>query len=436
VHSTNTGGDPHCPYAQTQVSDDDTLDISGTTEVHATQVYVKDSDVTAGEGLQGPFAVVAGVWSGTINVGSGTDATSFYTCYATAGGTPGADFVSSESVDKDQTYPTFTGGAQSDITYPAGPPQQEALKGIETCEVSITHTNPEFGDTYLYDSAGTSEIYIMQPTIYADPKTGLYRIGGSYRETGTNFRLTVTRAQKNGRSASKNVTIKIANVYPAVTVAKNTGGTVLDRMGTDDGTDNYDDHTVYLMSTQANLSTHTPVLTQDGSDPSTWQGAWSADGTLRYTRSLRVADADIKTGGQAANNYTWASCSVMNRAGLETTTIGTNPDYQLGGFAERLYTIAAWPNRTLDLGVYAVDTSKLGCENLSKGGEAPRGGTVFAFDNSPGQGSTPDDEVDKFCIVDDSDLVDDDWHHWYNKDQANAISNSSGTAQVYVKETA
>ena len=61
---------------------------------------------------------------------------------------------------------------------------------------------------------------------------------------------------------------------------------------------------------------------------------------------------------------------------------------------------------------------------------------MFAFDNSPGDGLTPDDEVDKFCIVDGSDLVDDDHQHWYNKDYANAESNTSGTASVLISESA
>jgi len=82
-----------------------------------------------------------------------------------------------------------------------------------------------------------------------------------------------------------------------------------------------------------------------------------------------------------------------------------------------------------------VDTSKLICENLSKGGGGPNGGTVFAFDSSPGTGA-PDDEVDKFCITDAVPGVDDDNQYWYNKDQANAISNTSGTAQVLLTESA
>lgn len=367
-HPTTTGGDPESPLAQTQVSASDTIAISGTTESHANEVYVKDYEVTAGEGVQGPFTVTAGAWSATINCGTGTNATANYQCYAkVTGGAAGADFVSTESIDLDQTVPTFSAVSHS---YPAG---QEAIKDVETDTVTITHTNAETGDSYLYDDNSTGELTIPATTTYAAGKA-VARLSGNYRESGTNYRLTVTRLQKNGLSATKTGTVKIAHTTPVITVARTSGGSALYRLGTDDGTVNYKDQTVYLNSSQANLSTHTPTLAVAAGDTTTWQGSWSTDGDLRYTRSLRVADADINAGGQAANNFTWGACSVKNRAGKEATAVTTNASYSLGGFATR--TINMGPitggdppyTHTGDIGVPVVDTSKTTVVNASKGG--------------------------------------------------------------------
>ena len=363
-----TNPDPY-PAVQTQVSSSDTLEISGTAEAHADEVYVKDFEVTNGEGLQGPFAVAAGVWSATINVGTGNGAASHYKCYAqVTSGTPGADFTTATTVDKDQTVPAFTGGTQSDIAYPGS---QEALKDVETCDITVTHTNIAAGDTYLYDDNSTGELTIPSTTTYVATKLAVTRLSGNYRESGTNYRLTATRTTKNGLSATKNVVVKIAHVSSVITVAKNTGGTALDRMGSGSGSK---DHTVWLNSDQAVLSTAVPVLTQDAGDTAIWQGAWANSGVLQHTRDLRVLDADINAGGQANNNFTWVSCSVTNRAGKVTTTITTNTTYSMGGFTSR--TINMGPitggdppyTHTGDLSVPIVDTSKTTVVNISKGG--------------------------------------------------------------------
>lgn len=353
------------PAVQTQFKNNDNMQLSGTAETHADEVYIKDFGATSGQGLQGPYAVVAGVWTAAnVKAGSATGLQNFKVYAKVTGGTAGPDFTSPTTTNHSQTVPTFTGGAQSDIAYPAG---QEALKNAETCNITVTHTNAAAGDTYLYDNNGTGELTIPSTTTYAATKNGVARAAGNYRESGTNYRLTVTRTQKNGAAATKSVTVKIAHTLPVVTVAQNTGSTALPRMGTDNGTNNYKDQTVYLNSTQANLSTYTPALTQDAGDTATWQGSWAANGNLRYTRALRVADGDINAGGQAGNNFTWVSCSIKNRAGKEATTITTNPDYSLGGFATRTLSILGGTH-TKDIGVPVVDTAKVTVVNQSKGG--------------------------------------------------------------------
>jgi hypothetical protein len=199
---------------------------------------------------------------------------------------------------------------------------------------------------------------------------------------------------------------------------------------------NYGEDEVFVVSNQKHHSTSTSTVVNDGTDTADFQGAWTEHNDTSFKRTKRVEDADIVAGGQAANNYTWGVCSVTNRAETVTTSVTTNTTYQLGGFATRRLTIPAWPNREADISVIVVDTAKCTAEALSKGGGGPGGGTVQTFDNSPGQGSTPDDEIDKFCISDGGDLVDDDGQFYFNKDQPNALSNSGGTAQVDIGESA
>ncbi len=371
THPDTTGGDPLVQDAQnttTSLQGTQTVRVTGTAESHATKVWAVSQGVSSSE--QGPFDVTTGAFDFLINVrSSGNTGAQTATVEAAVGvgGTRGASSPTSNTVTIDHVLPTFSSVGHS---YPAS---QEALKDTETDTVTITHTNIASGDTYLYADNGTGELTIPATTTYAVSKA-VQRLSGNYRESGTNYRLTVTRTEQNGTSASKSGTVKIAHTFPAVTVAKNSGGTALDRMGSGSGTK---DRTVHLISSQANLSTHTPVLTNDAGDTADWKPAssWSAVTNLRYTRDYRVLDADIGAGGQASNNFSWLSCSLKNRAGKETTTIGTNPSYSLGGFTTR--TINMGPitggdppyTHTGDVGVPIVDTSKTTVVNISKGGE-------------------------------------------------------------------
>lgn len=430
-----TNPDPY-PAVQTQFKNGDYMQLSGTCETHADEVYVKDFEATSGRGLQGPYEVVAGEWTASnVYAGNGTGSKHVKVYAKVAGGTAGPDYTSSGTVECDQTVPTFSGGTQSDIAYPG---TQEALKDVETCDITVTHTNLVAGDTYLYDTNGTNELTIPNTTTYVATKSGVARASGNYRESGTNYRLTATRTAKNGASGTKSVTVKIAHTFPTITVNRYSGmdGTN-QRLRTDDGTNGYYDHQIRLQADQAALSTDTPEI--QGEPIGAFQGSWVKYNDTQWRRNLRIADADIVQGGQGANTYAWndsTTVSWINRAGKERTTVTTGNSFTVGGFDARTLTIPAWPNREADTSVYAVDTSKMASENLSKGGAGPNGGTIFSFDNSPGEGNTPDDELDKFCMTNGSDIVDDDGSYWYNKDQANAISNTSGTAQVIVEETA
>lgn len=326
-HPTTTGGDAECPLAQTQVSAADQITISGTAEAHCTHVYIKDFEVTNGEGLQGPFTIAqfnAGV---AINVGTGDDATANYKIYGTVGtgGTPGADFTSTESIAKDQTVPTFSSVGHS---YPAS---QAALKNVETDSVTITHTNIDAGDGYVYSDPTGSELTIPNLTTYAATKA-LVRAGGNYRDSGTNYRLIVTRLAKNGLATTVNVTVKIAHVAPTIAITSNGEGSPKVFRSKTGGNKTY---TITITSDQE-LEV-APTLARDGSDDGPALGTFSG-GSKVWTATLTCEENDTKNVAGATHDFT--TLVARNNADVTQNTIGSGSAYGVAGFEERSITMA------------------------------------------------------------------------------------------------
>lgn len=434
-----TNPDPY-PAVQTQFKEGDYMQLSGTCETHAEEVYIKDSGATSGQGLQGPYAASGGSWTATnVLAGNASDATASVTAYAkVTGGSAGADFNSETdqtpaTVDCDQTSPTFSSAS---IVYPSG---QEALKDNEDSQVTITHTNAVAGDTYLYSDNGTGELEISNSqngiadtTTYQATKWA-ERQSGNYRISGTNYRLTVTRTTKNGKSAYQNATVEIAHTSPTLTVNtySSQDGTNASRLRTDAGSatdtwNGYLDHSIRLVSDQAVLSTATPSIS--GSAVGTWQGGgWSQQSVTEYRRDLRISGSDMQSGGQSNNNYDWDTDFTVtwtNRAGKVTTTVTTNNSFSVGGFGMRTITIPAWPNREADFGQIAVDLA-----NKNDVDYLTNSPTAHTYRSSVG------DETNKFTITNGSDVFDVDGQYLYNCDYNNASINLTGTATVEVEET-
>ena len=308
------------PGVQTQFKSSDTMRITGTTEAHATRVFLKNAGIS--DSLQGPFTVTAGAFDFTATVGARSSAAQTGRLYADTGSgtTAGPDFVTTNTADQDQTSPTFSSVS---ITYPVG---QQALKNSETADVTITHTNAVAGDTYVYDDFLTGELTIPASTTYAATKT-VTRVGGNYRDSGVNYRLAATRTTKNGKSASINTTVKIAHTNPAITV---TGATARLRSRATGGDKTY---TITMTSTQ-NLQA-TPNFERDATDNdagTTALPAFAGSGKV-WTATLTVKESDKKN--LAAAVYAWASVSITNEAAKNVTSIGTNPNYTIGGFESR-----------------------------------------------------------------------------------------------------
>lgn len=411
----------------------DTIHITGSVGVTATKIVVKNAGASSSvQEFPGDYS--GGAFDVTITVGSRSSATQTCTLYAeNVGGTPGADHITDNTVVQSQTLPTFSGGSQSDIAYPGA---QEALKDAETCDVKITHTNIAGGDTYLYDDNSTGELAIPSTTTYAATKASVARSGGTYRESGVNYRLAVTRTTQNGAVATRSAIVKIAHAAPVITVSTWSAldGDDAARLRSDDGTDNYYDHRIEIHADQARLSTDTPEI--QGPPIGTFQGSWIEQTITEYRRDLRIADGDFVGGGQGPNTYAWndsTTVSWVNRAGKETTTVTTGNALLVGGFDNRTLTHDVVPDHEMYLGVLVVDTAKLVAVNTSKGGSPTQ-----AFESGIVEHNNSDPSLNNyFTISDNADGYDPDNQHYHNSDKRFADTVTVfGSAVVDVEETA
>ena len=92
---------------------------------------------------------------------------------------------------------------------------------------------------------------------------------------------------------------------------------------------------------------------------------------------------------------------------------------------QRTVSVAAYPNREATIGTQVSDTSKLRVTNLSKGGS---GSLNTSFVGNVG------DAIDTFTVTQPSGIYNATGNTLYNRDLANAVSNTSGEAQFEIEE--
>lgn len=351
---------------QTRVKNGDTVSFSATFPAGASKFVLENFELNGNTGVEFNINVTDTSISDTFTVvGSDGNPHNLTAHLKLPSGAPGASKVSTNAgLNHDSTAPVI-----ADVTVDNFPAGQSAIKDAESCD--CTSVCSDF-TSIVYSDNGTGELTIPSLTVYAATKS-VSRLSGGYRETGNNYKIVATKSS-NGATTTKYGTVRIGHDTPVVTVGKDSGGTALDRMGTDDGTNGYLDRYAYIIADQVIQPAETPTLATGGGGD--WQPAssWSLYDSYSYRRHYRVEDADIVAGGQAANNYTWGACSVKNRALREATTVTTNTAYSLGGFDTR--TINMGPisggdppyTHTGDIGVPVVDTAKTTVVNISKGG--------------------------------------------------------------------
>lgn len=306
-------------------------------------------------------------------------------------------------VNCNNLYPSLFIGA---ITYPG---VQSALKDAETATIVNTASNY---DTISYTSP-TAELSITNPALHQDPKT-VQRIAGGYNISVNNFRIAANRIANNASTTVQDV-VNIAHDNATLQVTEPAARLV---SGGNAGTV-AQNHTITITADQSLLSS--PTL---GAPIGIWQGVGFVGGPAIWTRALQIHDNDAK------GTYAWGAISGTNLAGRITNAITGDANYILGGFVERTLTIAAWTNREANIGTQVATTGNLVCENISKGGAGPNGGTMFLFQASIA------DAVDRFTITQPSGVYNATGNLWYNCDLNNALSNTTGTAEVILEETA
>lgn len=393
-----TGG---YPAGQTEVKAGDTLSVRFSTTVPVVEYEIRDAGaliaksgaLTPGVLHTIPGCVVADRGTTTQNLGfqirvrkaSGTWSAWFST---TAQGTQtdGVSYVKANNL-----YPvvTITG-----VTYPAG---KEALDTGNVASVAHTISN---ASSFAYSSPG-NQLTVANPTVFEASKQ-VTQLGGTYNESVANFQV-VARRVANGAQTTASTVVKVATVSPQITV---TTPAARLRSGGNNGTA-AQDHTITLTSNQA--LAEAPTL---NAPEGTWKGNWVSDTAKKvWTRALTVHDNNAK------GTFTFNSLSAKSLSGRIVTALTGSADYVLGGFVFRTLTIDAYPNRQAAIGTKVVNTGKLRCTNLSKGGTGSLNYTYQA-----GQAAASD----RYTVLTEN--------IWYNCDNANATANTGGKQQIELEE--
>ena len=179
-----------------------------------------------------------------------------------------------------------------------------------------------------------------------------------------------------------------------------------------------------------------PSLSTDPSQNPASSLSIISSGTNQSSNTFRITVKDVDQKGQ----FNW-QVSSFNLANIPTTVITNNPNYNLAGFQPR--DILADPNSLgqglAPIGTTVSNTSNLVFENVSKGGSAPNGGTMFTYKSYP-NGIQLDEnynEVDQFTVCDSNGITDNQGDHVFNLDLDNRLANTSTTnnAKFIIQET-
>ena len=374
------------PGTQTQLKQNDVIGVTITTESSATQVVIAASGACK---TQTTLTVTAGVATGTFPISALSGNQSITVTAKNSMGTPGDPFVSSTLV-LNQTYPSI--GAIT-ITYNA---PKLALSAGESGLLNSTVTN---FDTIGYTSPNVS---FGTPTTYSVVKSFTNTYTG-YVNSGTNVTITANRAANNATSTATGL-IKIATTAPTAAITFSPAQTRL--VGSPTGID----YTVVITPSQELLSA--PTL---NASAGTWQGAgWTLAGST-WTRSLRISDSTAK--GAAV----FSGLTLTNIAQVAGTSITSGSTYTVGGFTSRTLTFPAF-SRVAPLGTNALDQTKTSAQIV--------GGNVLTryTDNAV--------HLNGYYFANADATYNATGSYLGLSDSAFAGSNTTGTLQVSVQETA
>lgn len=293
-------------------------------------------------------------------------------------------------VKLNNTQPSITFGT---VDYPAG---KGALDTGDSAVVNHTVAN---ADVFSYTSNG--QLSVTTADVFQAAKTVTY-VTGTYNVSINNLTLTAVRSA-NGASVTRATVVKISTALPTVAITLPAARL---RSGGNHGTQ-VQNHTVTLTSTQE-LREAPSLNAPEGA----WVGDWEANANRTvWTRQLAVHDDNTK------GSFTFNSLAATSLTGKTQSAINSGATYVLGGFVFRTMTVAAFPNRQVAIGTMVTQPAKLRCSNLSKGSSGSLNFTYQASQTAA---------ADRYTILDDT--------VWYNCDDANASSNTSGIMQIQLEE--
>ena len=297
----------------------------------------------------------------------------------------------------------------SSVTYPAS---QQAIKSTESATVSNSVSN---FDTISYSSPN-SELTISNSTTFEANKNTDY-LNGGYNIDGdggvNNFKISATKLS-NGATIESYKIVNIANTPLILSITNLASKLSSSAAGISDQFN--------LVSSQLMLSNPTLGTDSSQTNPSSLTQNSSGTGKNSNSYSITVTDSDTK------GTFNW-QVSATNLANISTTSISTNPTYTLEGFEER--TIIASPT-SLGAGLAPIGTtvsnvSNLNFENVSEGGTAANGGTIYTYQSYADgiQLNNTYDVNNKFTVCNSLGVTDTDGGFVFNLDKLNRSANTS-----------
>lgn len=381
------------PGTQTELKAGDTISVSVTVDDTATSVDIKSGGANAGNVNTTSFIDNGNgtyTFSGTITISSASGLQTVTASGTNSLGTEGDNFVSTETLNLNQTYPTI--GTIS-IVYPNS---QGAIKGSEVATVSSTVSD---FDTINYTTS-TDLSHQGSTTTYEQNKS-VQRVSGDYIVSGTNYSITANRAA-NDATTVRNRTVKIVNV--AATAAITIDGNPARLRSDADG----ESYTVRLTSDQTLSTTPTMDASLGG-----FSGSFSGSGSV-YTKTLSILDSTNRGTGNFSN------LNLVGLSGIVGNIISSGNSYTVGGFLIRTITFDPFATH-MPIGTSVLDFSKVRCRYT--------GTTVWL-----NKETTKAFLVDGFTIVDSDGTLNQNGDHVWLTDTDLSGANATGSLKVDIEE--
>ena len=295
------------------------------------------------------------------------------------------------------------------VSYPAG---QQAIKSSESATVDNSVSN---FDSISYSSPN-GELSISNPNTFEQSKNADYLNGGYNVDVDggvDNLKISATKTS-NGATIESSSIVNIAN-SPLILSVNNLASKLPSSVSGESDQFN-------LSSSQVMLNAPTLGVDPSQSPPSSLSQNNSGTSKNGNSYTINIAESDQK------GTFSW-QVSARNLANISTTTISTNPTYTLAGFSERI--IQASPNSIgaglASIGTTVSNTSNLNFENISEGGSAPNGGTIYSYEPIA-NGTQLDNSFDlnnKFTTCNSTGSADSNGDHVFNLDKMNRSANTS-----------